>query len=293
MQDGWALRACRPPTSPPRETRARSAGCTYRLTEGTRRPFSQGRPFFRRSFAAHAHGGCREPGSTSAPLVRSCGGEGAPYNRLRSPGPGDALAPMSGASKGASRCLPSPTCAHSPRSYAARRRIYYGWWLILGSMVAVGILSGIAIWSFTLFVEPLEVEFGWSRAQVVLGASLAAALTGGVSSPFVGRWVDGARTATRNSCRRRVERPQPDPAEHDQRPLAVVPVQRRVRRGDRRLLLHPFSSAGISLVRPAARDGDRIAWGGHRPRRSGGSSWPCAWSSMRLTGGVASSSAPR
>ncbi len=70
-----------------------------------------------------------------------------------------------------------------------RRRIYYGWWLILGSMVAVGILSGIAIWSFTLFVEPLEVEFGWSRAQVVLGASLAA-LTGGVSSPFVGRWVD-------------------------------------------------------------------------------------------------------
>ena len=67
--------------------------------------------------------------------------------------------------------------------------MFYGWWLIATGMVAVAIMSGIAIWSITLYVEPLENQFGWSRAAVALGPSMAA-LTGGVASPFIGRWTD-------------------------------------------------------------------------------------------------------
>ena len=70
-----------------------------------------------------------------------------------------------------------------------RRRIFYGWWLMLGSVVAVGISAGISIWAFTLFVEPVEEEFGWTRAQVSLGVSVAA-LAGGLVSPFIGKWTD-------------------------------------------------------------------------------------------------------
>ena len=56
--------------------------------------------------------------------------------------------------------------------------------------------SGVSFWAFGLYIEPLETEFGWSRAEVSLGFS-AALLAGGVSGPFVGRWVDvrGPRSA--------------------------------------------------------------------------------------------------
>ncbi|MCC6237778.1 MAG: MFS transporter [Dehalococcoidia bacterium] len=56
--------------------------------------------------------------------------------------------------------------------------------------------SGVSFWAFGLYIEPLESEFGWSRAEVSLGFS-AALLAGGVSGPLVGRWVDvrGPRSA--------------------------------------------------------------------------------------------------
>lgn len=56
-------------------------------------------------------------------------------------------------------------------------------------MGAVAIMSGVAIWSITLYVDPLETQFGWSRAEVALGPAMAA-LTGGLASPFIGRWTD-------------------------------------------------------------------------------------------------------
>jgi len=56
--------------------------------------------------------------------------------------------------------------------------------------------SGVSFWAFGLYVEPLEQEFGWSRARVSLGFSISL-LVSGVSSPLVGRWVDakGPRSA--------------------------------------------------------------------------------------------------
>ncbi len=49
--------------------------------------------------------------------------------------------------------------------------------------------SGVSFWSFGLYIGPLESEFGWSRAEVSLGFS-ASLLIGGLSSPFIGKWID-------------------------------------------------------------------------------------------------------
>jgi len=74
--------------------------------------------------------------------------------------------------------------------------VYYGWWLLAGAVVSMAIGSGVSFWSFGLYVDPLEEEFGWSRAEVSLGFSFAL-LVSGVSSPLVGRWIDtrGPRSA--------------------------------------------------------------------------------------------------
>jgi sugar phosphate permease len=69
------------------------------------------------------------------------------------------------------------------------RRVYYGWYLLAASWIAMAFGSGFSFWSFGLYVSPLEAEFGWSRAEVSLGFS-AALLVSGVASPFVGRLID-------------------------------------------------------------------------------------------------------
>lgn len=60
----------------------------------------------------------------------------------------------------------------------------------------MALASGVSFWSFGLYVEPLEEEFGWSRAEVSFGFS-SALLVSGLFGPIVGRWVDarGPRSA--------------------------------------------------------------------------------------------------
>ena len=74
--------------------------------------------------------------------------------------------------------------------------MFYGWYLLAASVVAMAFGSGVSFWSFGLFVGPLESEFGWSRAEVSLGFS-AALLISGLAGPFVGWWIDarGPRSA--------------------------------------------------------------------------------------------------
>ncbi|MCA9828951.1 MAG: MFS transporter [Dehalococcoidia bacterium] len=76
-----------------------------------------------------------------------------------------------------------------------RRKVYYGWWLLAGAVVAMAVGSGVSFWSLTLYVEPLEREFGWSRAEVT-GAISVSVGAAGLFGPLVGRWIDirGPRT---------------------------------------------------------------------------------------------------
>lgn len=75
-----------------------------------------------------------------------------------------------------------------------RRPVYYGWWLVLAACGGSGLISGLFLWSFGLYIDPVEEEFGWSRAEVSLGISIAL-LASGLASPLVGKLTDrlGAR----------------------------------------------------------------------------------------------------
>ena len=60
------------------------------------------------------------------------------------------------------------------------RGVYYGWWLLAGSIAAMALGSGVSFWAFGLYIEPLEEQFGWSRGEVS-GALSLGLLTGGLS----------------------------------------------------------------------------------------------------------------
>jgi sugar phosphate permease len=74
--------------------------------------------------------------------------------------------------------------------------LYHGWWILAASVVAMALGSGVSFWSFGLYVSPLERDFGWSRAEVSAGFSVAL-LVSGLSGPLVGLWIDrrGIRSA--------------------------------------------------------------------------------------------------
>ena len=77
-----------------------------------------------------------------------------------------------------------------------RRRVFYGWWMLAASVLVMTVISGLAAWTNGLYVQPLEQEFGWSRAEVSLGFS-AAILVSGMAGPLIGVWIDrfGPRSA--------------------------------------------------------------------------------------------------
>ncbi|MEZ4503326.1 MAG: MFS transporter [Dehalococcoidia bacterium] len=79
---------------------------------------------------------------------------------------------------------------------SGRRKVYYGWWLLAASVVSMALGSGVSFWAFGLYVEPLEDEFGWTRAAVSGGFSISL-LVSGLAAPLVGRWIDtrGPRSA--------------------------------------------------------------------------------------------------
>ena len=72
---------------------------------------------------------------------------------------------------------------------SGRRQVYYGWWLVLAAFGGCGLISGLFLWSFGLYIDPIEEKFGWSRAEVSLGISIAL-LASGLASPLVGKLTD-------------------------------------------------------------------------------------------------------
>ena len=62
------------------------------------------------------------------------------------------------------------------------------WPLVLASMIGLS-FGSVASSSLGLFIEPLQHEFGWSRAQIGFGLSISA-MIGTPISPFAGALVD-------------------------------------------------------------------------------------------------------
>jgi MFS family permease len=67
---------------------------------------------------------------------------------------------------------------------------YYGWRVVLAA--CLGVMAGFGslfVYTFAVFVKPLSVEFGWSREEISRGFAFAA-ITLGLISPLLGRWLD-------------------------------------------------------------------------------------------------------
>lgn len=69
------------------------------------------------------------------------------------------------------------------------RRLYYGWVMLLALAWGQVTSWGVLYYSFSVFVEPIERDLGWSRTQLT-GAFSLALLCSGVTGLAVGRWVD-------------------------------------------------------------------------------------------------------
>jgi MFS family permease len=67
---------------------------------------------------------------------------------------------------------------------------YYGWRVVMAA--CFGVMAGFGslfVYTFAVFVKPLSAAFGWNRESISLGFGLAA-ITLGLISPLLGRWID-------------------------------------------------------------------------------------------------------
>ena len=68
-------------------------------------------------------------------------------------------------------------------------RIFYGWYIVLASVLSNALLSGVVWGGFGAFIIPIESTFGWSRSAIS-GAMALRQLESGILAPFVGWIVD-------------------------------------------------------------------------------------------------------
>jgi MFS family permease len=67
---------------------------------------------------------------------------------------------------------------------------YYGWRVVLAA--CLGVMAGFGslfVYPFSIFFKPLAAQFGWSREAISSGFAIAA-VTLGLCSPVLGRWID-------------------------------------------------------------------------------------------------------
>jgi MFS family permease len=73
------------------------------------------------------------------------------------------------------------------------KRVFYGWWVLLGSGVGLALCFGpIIVSTFGVFVKPLTREFGWSRGEISMAFSVAM-VAHTATMPFIGRLADYVR----------------------------------------------------------------------------------------------------
>jgi sugar phosphate permease len=65
------------------------------------------------------------------------------------------------------------------------RKAFYGLWVVAGCFVLLFLFAGAGFYSFSIFIKPLEGEFGWSRSQISLAMSIYM-IVHGLAGPFIG-----------------------------------------------------------------------------------------------------------
>jgi len=69
------------------------------------------------------------------------------------------------------------------------RRIFYGWWIVIASVIIAMYSGGVVFYGFTAIFEPIANDMGWSYAQISLAASLRG-LELGLLAPLTGILTD-------------------------------------------------------------------------------------------------------
>lgn len=73
-------------------------------------------------------------------------------------------------------------------------KVFYGYWILVTTFFSLFIYAGCGFYAFSLFVRPLQADFGWGRGEIMAAFTILF-LVSGVASPFIGKVVDryGAR----------------------------------------------------------------------------------------------------
>ncbi len=72
---------------------------------------------------------------------------------------------------------------------AASPRIFYGWWMVLVSCIAMAAGPILITGTFGIFIKPLAETYGWSRSAISFAFSLVALMVS-FYAPVVGTFVD-------------------------------------------------------------------------------------------------------
>lgn len=67
-------------------------------------------------------------------------------------------------------------------------KVFYGYWIVVVLFFCLFIMGGCGIYSFSLFVRPLQNEFGWGRGEIMLAYTFFFLILG-VTAPLIGRLV--------------------------------------------------------------------------------------------------------
>lgn len=70
-----------------------------------------------------------------------------------------------------------------------RVRIFYGWYVVTACFLLCMLFAGTGFYSFSIFIKPIEDEFGWSRGAISLTMSIFL-IVSGLTGPIIGRFIE-------------------------------------------------------------------------------------------------------
>ncbi len=66
---------------------------------------------------------------------------------------------------------------------------FYGWWIVIATFITLFVATGFIFYSYGVFLEPIQKEFGASRFAVAMGLTLMNTAMA-LAAPFLGRFID-------------------------------------------------------------------------------------------------------
>lgn len=69
-----------------------------------------------------------------------------------------------------------------------KKDLFYGWYIVGACFLFCLLFAGAGFYSFSIFIKPIEAEFGWSRSAISLTMSIYL-LTAGLIGPVAGKFV--------------------------------------------------------------------------------------------------------